>query len=124
MLKKITIILGVLIFFGVIFLAPSSQTFAQVVVADVNIYNSKIISQDNNTVVIGFDIFNRTGIQPDIRYSIQLVKIDEQNNGGAVADTYIYPEIVNLGENMTVHKQVSYSIPPGLRGKYEVWVIS
>ena len=133
MLKKITIIFGILVLFGIVLLVLSTETLAQspanttpqaVVVADVNIYNSKIISQNDNAIVIGFDLDNQIGIQPDIRYGIQLVKTGDQDSSGAIADTYIYPETINLAENTRIHRQVSYNVPSGLRGKYVLRVVS
>ncbi len=121
MFKKITITAVVLIFSGIILFVPISQTFAQLV-ATVNIYNAEILSQDKNTFRIVFDISNRIGTQPDVRYSVKLIKTDSKSQ--VMADEYVYPDSLSLGENITVHKEISYTAPVALSGKYQLWIIS
>lgn len=124
MFKKIAIISGILVFFGIILTNLPRVVEAQgSIVANVNIYDANLISQNKNTLIVGFDIANKTGVQPDVKYSIQLVKVGNKG-ANAIADTYTYPEVLNLGENVTLHREVTYNIPSGLGGKYELWIIS
>ncbi|MFH0852051.1 MAG: CARDB domain-containing protein [bacterium] len=87
-------------------------------IATVNIYNARIISQTGNNFRIGFEIYNREKIQPDIRYGIRLTKdnkiIDEKN----------YAEALTLGKEELVKKEVEYSAPAYLKGSFEIWVVS
>ncbi|GEM_PF-2419095 len=78
-----------------------------VVVATVNIFNAKIISQAGNTFKVSFDISNRVGVQAGVKYAISLVNLKDGSN----IDTKIYDETLALGENETIHKEVVYSVP-------------
>lgn len=49
-------------------------------VATVNIYDAKIVSQDNNRIKISFDLSNREYVQPDVKYLVQLIREDKDAN--------------------------------------------
>jgi|GEM_PF-5098781 len=92
------------------------------VLATVNIYDAKIISQQENIVNLTFDLNNREGIQPGIRYGIQLFKKDGKNT--VLVDEKVMPETVSLAADMTVKKEIQYKAPRWLSGNYEIWVVS
>ena len=114
-------------FVGILSLAPSFS-FAQpsphvAVLADVNLSNASIVSNDGKVLVVGVDIENRSSsTQPDIRYGIQLVRPAEGKR--EIADSFIAQETVVLSGNQSVHKEFSYSIPPSLSGDFGVWIIA
>ncbi len=91
-----------------------------VIVATVNIYDAKIVSQNGNEMKLSFDLSNREEIQPNVKYAVQLV---EKESSGIV-DEEVYEETVNLGQNETIHKEIAYTIPDYLNGNYQVWIIS
>ncbi|EKE19486.1 MAG: hypothetical protein ACD_8C00151G0002 [uncultured bacterium] len=94
---------------------PSAQP-KTVTVATVDIYDSKIISQDGSTLKISFDLSNRVGVQPDVRYSLAL--IEETEKGQNLIDEKIYDEKISLNENETLKKEIIYQAPSYLKGNY------
>ena len=128
--SRLLFVLIATLFFGVNVHAqqPSSNTQAQLATASaplatVNIQNARIISQDSHTLVVGFDLTNRVGVQPHVRYSIQLIGTNA-TGGRFIADEYIFPDDVSLNENTDVPKQITYVAPPSLKGKFEVYLQS
>ena len=99
--------------------APSS---ASIVLATVNIQNATIVSQDGHTLSIAFDFTNRQGVQPHVRYSVQLVSGTSDNQ--YIADEYVYPDEVSLAENTTLHQNITYNVPASIQGTYEVYLES
>lgn len=101
-------------------------TTETVVVADVGIDEARILSQDKNSFRIAFDIHNGAGAQPQIRYKVELV---EKQRAGEMErqilrDTEWYDEVVSLGENSTVSKEIRYDAPEFLTGTYELVLIA
>ena len=86
-------------------------------VAEVNIHNAQIISQEKNKIDISFDLSNGNGIQPQVKYGVQLV----QDN--LVVDEKVYDELLNLEENKTISKEISYEAPGFLKGEYQIKII-
>ena len=101
---------------------PAQLATASAPLATVNIQNASIVSQDSHTLVVGFDLTNRVGVQPHVRYSIQLIGTSAA--GKFIADEYVFPDDVVLGENTTVHEQVTYVAPPSIQGKFDVYLQS
>ena len=95
----------------------SSEVFATV-----NIYNATTTAQTGDTFTIAFDISNREGVQPGVRYGISLVKIV----GGAihVADEHVYDETLTLGAGEMIHKTITYTAPANLSGEYSLLLTS
>ena len=101
-------------------LLPAVASAQAVVVATVNIYDAKIASQAGNDIQITFDLSNRTQVQPDVRYSVQLIK---QDNGQQIqVDEKIYDENLTLNENQTIKKEITYTAPRYLSGEFQVWL--
>ncbi len=99
---------------------PSDTTKA-VVVATTNIYNAAVAGQDR-TLTLSFDLSNRTGAQPQVRYFVEL-RAHTEKGSGAVADQHTYPDTLSLREGETKHVQVAYAVPASVpTGGYDVWV--
>lgn len=92
-----------------------------IVVATVNIYNATS-TQKVNEITVSFDITNRIGIQPGVKYSLVLVK--ETKEGQTVMDEHVYDEVLNLGENSSIHKTIVYNTPTNIEGEYKLFVSS
>ncbi len=128
-MKKIFTLLFFIFLFNAIF---CSHVFAQnnvsslsggVVVASVNITNAKIVSQKDRDFVISFNISNKTGAQPQVKYSVKLVKTTPTSQ--SILDEKVYDNILFLGENMTISKTINYSIPASIpAGTYSLYVQS
>jgi len=101
--------------------SSSSADQQAVTIATVNIYNAKIVSQDGNKFKLSFDINNEKDVQPQIKYSVQLVQGDAK--GKNVIDTKNYDEIISLGAGETLHKEIDYVAPDFLNGKYQIWIL-
>ncbi|PIW94705.1 MAG: hypothetical protein COZ85_03780 [Candidatus Moranbacteria bacterium CG_4_8_14_3_um_filter_34_16] len=118
------------IVFSLIFFLPVFQSQAEekktqeaIILADVGIYNAKINSQDKNQLTISFRLDNGKQAQPDIIYAVSLKQKNAQG-GSTVVDEKVYSEIINLAENQSIEKVISYTAPDYLAGNFEVWVIS
>ena len=95
-----------------------------ITVATVNIYDAKIISQEGNRIKIGFDLDNREGVQPGIKYSVELIRTESEGDDETqtVVDEKVYDEKVSLGENETVHREIEYTAPSYLSGDFTVYL--
>ena len=93
-----------------------------VVVATVNIYDAKIVAQSGRELRISFDLYNRKGVQPQVRYAIQLQKAD----GGTpyVVAQKVYDETVTLREDQTISRTVNFVVPAYISGRYDVMVLA
>ena len=103
---------------------PSTSTSTPtkaITLATVNIYNATSTQKDN-TLTISFDITNRVGVQPGVKYGIVLTK--DNKGSQTVIDEYVSPETLNLGENSSIHKVVTYTVPANIFGTYSVWISS
>jgi len=93
-----------------------------ITIATVNVQDAKLIKQDGQTLTISFTISNRLGIQPAVIYGIQLF---ERSSEGvlSLADQKIFSgDVLSLGVNTSVHKEISYSAPSYLKGTYVIKV--
>ncbi|MCX6739350.1 MAG: hypothetical protein NT098_04885 [Candidatus Parcubacteria bacterium] len=85
------------------------------VVATVGLGNIKFLKQENNVFTLAFDVSNRAGIQPEVIYSVKLLK--KESNGFSLADQKVYDrDILSLKENESIHKEAVYTAPPSLQG--------
>ena len=107
---------------------PSPQTATtqgavidSVVVADVNVSDA-VTLQKGNAVTIDFNILNGVGVQPQIRYGIQLL---QSTTTRSVVDEYVYDDTVSLSVNSKVHKTITYTAPQFLAtGDYELFLVA
>ncbi len=83
-----------------------------------------ILSQKNNIFDIEFSLTNGKGIQSDVRYSIRLVDGVTNDFYFATLDEKVYPEIVSLGENASIRKQITYTAPEFLSGEYTLSIFA
>ena len=129
-MKKISIITLSLFVLGVFF---CNSTFAQtknatsssqgIVVATVGINNAKIISQNDRDFVISFDISNKVGAQPQIKYSVELTSTSTSNP--IVFDEKVYDETLSLNGNTFVSKTINYTVPQSIqKGTYSLRIKS
>jgi hypothetical protein len=100
---------------------PFTPKKSPISVATVNIYNATS-TQKGNTVTVSFDITNRVGIQPGVKYGLFITKTTSK--GQTVADEHIYDEVLSLGENSSVHKVLEYQAPSFLDGDYKLFISS
>jgi hypothetical protein len=91
------------------------------VVSEIGVRNCSLVQKDRD-VTVDCDITNGKGIQPDVRYAIQLIQGEGDERG--VVDTYVFPETLQLKENDSVHKTITYQIPGFFQGAGELWVYS
>ena len=98
--------------------APHEGT-EPVVVATVNIYDAEIVSQQGNIFSLSFDLSNREGAQPAVRYAVQL--IDQKQ---VVADEVVYPDVISLESHSDVIKRIEYTAPAYLAGTYRLALVS
>lgn len=91
-------------------------------IATVNIYNAKVDSQSGNVFNLSFDISNRVGVQPNVKYSVILSTSTSTTK--TVFDEYVYDDVLSLGENSSVHKKITYVAPATLSGTYELLISS
>ncbi len=96
----------------------SSQT---TLVATVNIYNASVISQDKNNIKISFDLSNRQLVQPDLKYAVLLIRQDKTSQ--VLVDEKVYPEVIMLNENQTLHKEIDYLAPSYLNGVFQIGLV-
>lgn len=92
-----------------------------VLVATVNIYNAQIVKQVNNDIKLSFDLSNRELVQPDVRYSVALIR-EGENGSQTLIDEKVYPEVVNLAENQTIKKEIKYVAPKYLSGEFQLFI--
>lgn len=117
------LIIPLLSFSGSYVFAESTKNNTKEVVslATVNIQDTKITSQDNNTFKISFSISNRQGVQSGIKYGIKLIKKSEKSN--FTIDEKVYDEILTLPENISLKKEIDYTAPSSLEGKYTLVLV-
>ncbi|MFH0755212.1 MAG: hypothetical protein V1910_00905 [bacterium] len=99
--------------------APSSEG---ITVATVYLHNAKIISNDERNYKISFDISNKVGAQPQIKYAVRLTA---SSSNKSILDEKVYDEILSMKENSTFNKIIDYTIPDALPiGTYRLWIES
>lgn len=78
-----------------------------VLMATVNIFNSTNTKTGTNSYSISFQIHNRVGIQPNIRYGIGLIDVESK----LMVDLQLVNEAITLGENEGRDITLDYTIP-------------
>lgn len=92
------------------------ENTGQVYVATADLKNARIISQDNGTLKIAFDIKNEKGLQTGIKYGIQLLKKGTNH----IYDEKSYGESLTLYGNSEIKKEITYQAPKNLSGDFQV----
>ena len=103
--------------------ATTTAVVSAQVVATVEIYSAEIISQQGNQFKLSFDFFNQKGVQPGIKYAVQLLKIDADGRQTLV-DEFVYPEVYDLKEGETKKMTIFYTAPEYLQGEFSLWLAS
>ncbi|HAI74042.1 MAG TPA: hypothetical protein DCS28_03340 [Candidatus Moranbacteria bacterium] len=100
----------------------SSDDSTPVIISTVNIYNAEIVKydQEKSRLRILFDLYNREKAQPQIMYSVQLIKQDGENQ--YLIDEKVYDKIISLAEKQGVSESIAYPVPEYLSGKYKVFI--
>ena len=104
-----------------------------ILVANINIYNTAIVRQEGNTVVIGFDVKNEGGtvngdlVEPGLKYGLKIIDGKTTNeNGltryGEVVDERVFEDVFSLNTGEKVHKEIEYTAPPSFDGEYYIQV--
>ncbi|HVY35989.1 MAG TPA: hypothetical protein VG982_01780 [Candidatus Paceibacterota bacterium] len=89
-------------------------------VAEVNIQNAHIASQEGNTFHLSFSLTNGKGVQAGVHYSVQLVPASSPQT---VADEKDYDETLVLAENSTTNRDIVYEAPAALSGAYVLYIV-
>ena len=128
-MKKIFTLLFSFLILGIIFpnillaQAGNINTSADNIISTVSINKAKIISQSDRDFVISFNLSNGVGVQPQLKYSIELVKVT--NAGQSVLDEKVYEDTISLDENSAINKTINYSIPSSVSmGNYRLYIQS
>lgn len=111
----------IFVFLFALFLAPSVFAEELSVVANVNIFEAKIVSVQENNYNVSFKIINGLGSQPDVRYSVRLTQ--DKDSSQYIIDEKIYSEILSLNENSVVERNIKYQAPNIFSGDYKMWLI-
>ncbi|MBD3238657.1 MAG: hypothetical protein GF332_03400 [Candidatus Moranbacteria bacterium] len=126
MVKKLFSILAIsLLAVGIYGLnAPPAQAEIEMsdnvrIISTVNIDQARIISRKNNIFRVSFTVSNQEKIQPNIRYAISLAKKGDLYD---FIDSYTYPGSMDLIENSSITKQVTFTAPGYLQGQYDMYL--
>ena len=100
--------------------AGSATSSKAIPVAQVNIENPRIVSQNGNVFNIAFDISNRNGLQTGVKYGVELFP----DKGNYVVDEKVYDDSLTLYENFKVSENITYTAPARLSGKFTLFLVS
>ncbi len=103
-----------------IFAEEVKKVSEPILLADVNITDAKIVSQDGNNFKISFNITNGKGIQSGVKYGVELNSY--VNGSYEVVDQKIYDESLSISEDSSVLKEVSYVSPNVFDGEYTLFI--
>lgn len=92
-----------------------------VVLSNVAVRESKIISQKDNVVNLSFKIDNEKGSQVGIKYGVQLVKDVEGKQ--IIVDDYIDEGVINIKENSVIEKNFNYEAPSNINGEFKIYIV-
>jgi len=101
---------------------PKKITTKAVTVATVNVYNQKIVSQNNLDITVSFDITNEIGTQAGIMYSIGLIAEEEDGTQKIIHQKVYSEDVLSLVERDSISKIITYSAPSYVKGRYELFV--
>jgi hypothetical protein len=99
-----------------------------VIVANVDLANVQFHGQNGRVIELSFDIVNRgSTVQPDVRYSVQLLQKvvipeDESVTNNYVVDEYVYQDVIDLGAGKKEHRSIVYDVPSVYSGAYTIGV--
>lgn len=93
-----------------------------VVIADLSMYDAKIVSinQSTNTYSLSFELSNGAKAQALLYSAVKLIK--NTPKGQVVVDEYISSDSFNINSNETIQKTLSYTAPENLSGDYKLLI--
>ena len=92
------------------------------IIANVNVYNAQIDSNDGNKLNLSFTLSNDGDvIQPSIIYSVELVGTNEDKTT-ATLDQKVFEEVITLKAKEQVTKNVEYTAPADLKENAAIWI--
>lgn len=91
------------------------------IVVDLNVYETKVLNQDNHNMEVSFLLQNGVGAQTGVSYLVQVVG---DNKEGVKEMLYekVYEEKINFLENTYIERTVDFQAPSYLDGEFEIWV--
>jgi hypothetical protein len=94
------------------------------VIVNVNLSDAKVLSQEARSIRVGFSLTNQDAKTQalGIRFGFELV--ETAKTGQVVADTFVFPETIDLAPGQSVKKEAEYTVPDALTGDFSVWVIA
>lgn len=104
-----------------------------VLVSNANMYDVRVVSQEKNKVLIGFDISNDGGtvygdvVESGLRYGIKVIEGKTTNEQGITiygptVDERAFDEVLTLRAGETIHKEILYIAPNSFKGEYYIQV--
>lgn len=100
--------------------APSSPKVTTV--ATVNVQDITLVKQEGNVLTLGFNISNREGVQPSVIYAVNLLQKDAKGNTTPIDQKIYDNDVLSLGVNSSIHKEITYTAPSYLKGSYTLGV--
>ena len=86
--------------------------------------SSRIVSNQNGTYDIKFEIVNGKSLETNLTYGIQLLPVVNNNlNYYLVADEKVFSQPINLLPNSRTEEEISYTPPPFLSGKFLLQIL-
>jgi hypothetical protein len=105
----------------------SSTEQGVTIIAEVEIFNAKIVSQEGNDFKISFDLANGSRVQPQVMYSVQLTQPTQSPDGidrNRIVYEKVYDDVTSLSENDIVKKNIEFKAPDMLNGEFNILVNS
>lgn len=104
--------------------AQEQQAPDAFIVAQVSAYDGEIVSQEGNRLTVTFTLLNQAiGVQPDVRYAIELYKLHTDSEKTILVDRKSFVEPLALQQDNPVEVRVSYEAPSGIDGVFRVGVV-
>ncbi len=112
-------LLALISLLGVISITHAEEDPTPTPAATVNIHDV-VSTVEGNTATISFNLENRTGVQPGVRYSVVLM--EQAPTGEVIADEEVYPDTLSLGEGSSLPLSLTYTAPDTLSGTYSLYI--
>ena len=96
-----------------------------VVVANVDMENGEIVSQDGRDFKIAFDLVNSGDtVQSGVQYSVRLSEPmdDPETSMNHTIDERVYNDVFSIDPGKRIHKEIAYSVPEVFSGWYEIMI--
>ena len=89
-------------------------------IASTDVYNVQILENNGTEVTVSFDVYNKEGIQSQIKYAAKLFK--ETENSSQLVDFKVYDELLSVGNEEQIHREIRYELPNYLNGKFKLYI--